>query len=279
MIDPKGKIYIKCRRKSHMPRILEDHLYLPALYLIEQENGVITTSELSAKLRLILKPRGEDLEILTGRKDDKFSQIVRNLTAKERSFVKNGYISRESGRNKPLSIAPKGKQYLDNNKGMIDYLLLNNFKFEDLVDSLDRVSKENENNNKIEIFNESIDTIHEGNRVITESAVYQRSNKLREKAIQHYTVKNRIKCQACCFDFEDFYGDYGRRFIEIHHLKPIFQFSKDDLEKTINKALENVIPVCSNCHRMIHRRKEKPLTIDELKIYIRNVSRYGIAPA
>jgi predicted HNH restriction endonuclease len=56
--------------------------------------------------------------------------------------------------------------------------------------------------------------------------------------------------------------------IEIHHQKPVFQFDGDDLERTIEEALENVIPVCSNCHRMIHRIRDNPLTLNELKEYI-----------
>ena len=100
-------------------RILEQDLQLPALYLISINNGRITTTELSNLLRDILKPTGENLDILDGRADDKFSQIVRNLTAKERSFVKNGYIQRASGRNQPLFITDKGKLLLSENIKLI----------------------------------------------------------------------------------------------------------------------------------------------------------------
>ncbi|MBI5237269.1 MAG: hypothetical protein HY887_02465 [Deltaproteobacteria bacterium] len=37
---------------------------------------------------------------------------------------------------------------------------------------------------------------------------------------------------------------------------------------TIEKALRNVIPVCSNCHRIIHRDRAKPLELAVLKKYI-----------
>ena len=53
-------------------RISESELILPSLYLMSLNNGSITTSELHEKLRLIMKPSGEDLEILDGRNDDKF---------------------------------------------------------------------------------------------------------------------------------------------------------------------------------------------------------------
>ncbi len=250
-----------------MPRILEEDLHLPALYIIKQENGTITTSELLKKLRSILNPRGKNLEILNDRKDDKFSQIVRNLTAKERNFVKKGYISRKSGKNQPLFITEKGEKHLNNNIEMVDYLLSNNFKFNDLMTSFKKVVGGNKNSKRPEIFDESI-TVYEGSQIITKTKVYKRSSKLREKAIQFYTVDDRIKCQACCFDFEEFYGEYGKNFIEIHHQKPVFQFDGDNLERTIEEALENVIPVCSNCHRMIHRRRDNPLSLNELKEYV-----------
>jgi len=251
-----------------MARILEEDLHLPALYLIKEKSGAITTSELSDQLRNILNPIGEDLEILNGRNVDKFSQIVRNLTATERSFVKNDYISRESGRNKPLYITVKGREYLNENKEIVDYLLVNNFNFNDLINSFKDVQEANKKNLHSEIFDESI-TVYEGSQITVKTKVYKRSSKLREKAIQFYTVDNRIKCKACCFDFEDFYGEYGKGFIEIHHQKPVFQFNGDDTEHTIDQALKNVIPVCSNCHRIIHRSRDNPLTLEEIKEHVK----------
>jgi predicted HNH restriction endonuclease len=252
-----------------MPRILEEDLQLPALYLINLKNGEITTTELSSLLRSILKPTGEDLDILDGRGDDKFSQIVRNITGTERSFVKNGYIAREAGRNKPLFITDKGREYLKNNYEFVRYLFTNDFKFDDMIDSFRSINLPEHTEKKIKFIDENI-IISEGQNKIVETKAYQRSNKLRNIAIEHYTQSGRIKCKACCFDFEDFYGVYGKGFIEIHHQKPVFMFDESELEKTIINALENVIPLCPNCHRMIHKRRISPLTFDELKNYVNN---------
>ena len=251
-----------------MARILEDDLHLPALYLISRQNGVITTSELSSQLRRILNPRGEDLEILAGRNDDKFSQIVRNLTATERSFVKNGYIERESGRNKPLYITDKGRAYLEQNLEAVNYLVSNDFSFSDLISSFKDIEEASKEGRKIEVFDENT-TINEGAQVVVQTTVYKRSSKLRDRAIQFYTVDNRIKCKACCFDFEEFYGEYGKEFIEIHHQKPVYQYDGADTALTIEQALENVIPVCANCHRMIHRKRDEPLSLEQLKEYVK----------
>lgn len=56
----------------------EDQIVPVVLDLIAQYPG-ITTTELIAKARIRMNPSGEDLEILSDRNDDKFSQKVRNI--------------------------------------------------------------------------------------------------------------------------------------------------------------------------------------------------------
>lgn len=247
-----------------MQRILEEDLQLPALYLISLQNGHITTSKLSTQLRSLLNPKGKDLDILDGRSDDKFSQIVRNLTGYQRSFVQNGYINREHGRNKPLFIGPNGIRLLEEKGGLLDYLFNNDFSFQDLIDSLKDIQSSEKENHHVELFDENV-TINEGTQTIQNTKVYERSKKLRDQAIKYYKTDDKIKCHACCFDFENFYGEYGKDFIEIHHEKPVYQYNGDDIEKTITDALENVKPICPNCHRMIHRRRKNLLTLKELR--------------
>ncbi len=253
-----------------MPRITEEQLILPALYLMDiSPNKSITTTAMKEALIEIFKPSGEDNEIISGRNDTYFTQKVRNLKSHNTLTNLNYAVYADKIQGEPsgrFTITNHGKQYLDGNMDIVDYLLNNTFSSEDLKESFEIVYNR-EPSRKIELFDEN-STVTEGTQAIVQTKVYKRSNKLREKAIQFYTVDSRIKCQACCFDFEDFYGEYGRNFIEIHHQKPVFQFDGDDIEKTINKALENVIPVCSNCHRMIHRRRENPLSLEELKQYI-----------
>jgi predicted HNH restriction endonuclease len=53
-------------------------------------------------------------------------------------------------------------------------------------------------------------------------------------------------------------------------VKPILQYGEEEENKFLKHAIENVIPTCSNCHRMIHRNREKPLSVVELKAYIEN---------
>ncbi len=67
------------------------HPYIKGLV---EENGKLTVTELIKLLRTILILDPEDLTILANRKDDKFSQIVRNVVAHapEGISIRNGYI-------------------------------------------------------------------------------------------------------------------------------------------------------------------------------------------
>ena len=86
---------------------------------------------------------------------------------------------------------------------------------------------------------------------------YERSYKNREKAIKIHGTR----CMVCDFDFEEAYGELGKDFIEVHHTKPLYSL-EDEVE--INPE-EDLVCLCSNCHRMIHRRRDKILTVEELK--------------
>lgn len=71
--------------------------------------------------------------------------------------------------------------------------------------------------------------------------------------------KGKLQCEVCEFDFESFYGVIGKHFCEVHHLIPLYQ-----ADGLIETKLDDLAIVCSNCHRMIHK-KDPIFTIDELK--------------
>ncbi len=253
-------------------RISETELILPSLYLMSLNEGSITTSELIHKLRLIMKPTGEDLEILAGRADDKFSQKVRNLKSHS-TFEGFGYAEyKGEARQGYVLISDAGREHLSRNQNILKYLLTNDFTYTDLTANLQNIEADIDKR-RIETFDENI-IIQEGLKSITEVEVYQRSKQLRDYAMDFYTKDGRIDCTCCTFNFSDFYGNkIGNGFIEIHHVKPIFKFEGDDFVKTLTDAVANLTPVCSNCHRMIHKNWTKPLEIQEL---IRGVNENGI---
>lgn len=260
-----------------MSRITEEQLVLPSLYLMDNsEDKTIMTSDLKENLVAIFKPIGEDAELAKGRNDSFFTQKVRNL--KSHDTLENlgyaTYNTKQSGQKSgSFTLSDEGKKYLDENIDVVKYLLNNDFESDDLKEALTVVNSNKKQAKKIETFDENL-TINEGTQVIVKTKVYKRSSKLRKQAINYYTTKEgRIKCKVCCFDFEEFYGEHGAGFIEIHHQKPVFQFDGDDVERTIRHALDNVIPVCSNCHRMIHRSRDNPLSFDEIREHVDNAKK------
>jgi predicted HNH restriction endonuclease len=240
-------------------RIPESELVLPSLFFMELNGGYITTEELIPKLREIMKPSDEDLEILAGRTDDKFSQKVRNLKA-HNTFERLGYAEYKNG---IYCLSSEGKLYLDKNRDVLNYLFINDFAYPDIVKSLKQISDIN-NKKSIQVFDENL-IIQEGIKEIIEKETYIRSKKLRDYSLVYYSEHGGLNCQCCGFNFSCFYGEeIGDDFIEMHHIKPIFQYKGEDLVKTIKNAVLNIVPLCSNCHRMIHRHRRQPLHIDTL---------------
>ena len=106
-----------------MSRISESELVLPALYLINQRPN-IPTSDLIVELTKMLRPSGEDLEILAGRNDTKFSQKVRNLVSHKTLDRRYGYVkSKEIDRYWYHELTDLGQQYLKEHRDELRDLL------------------------------------------------------------------------------------------------------------------------------------------------------------
>ena len=247
-------------------RIPESELILPTLFILTlQPNNTISISSLIIALTKILNPSGEDAEILDDRRDTKFSQKVRNLVS-HNTLEKFGFASYKKITNQGyLTITHKGLKYLDFNINTIKYLLQNNFCWDDLRISFKKINSENFKGKKIDDFDENL-VISEGSKHLIETHVYKRSSTLRDYAIKFYKHSDgRIICNACDFDFNQAYPKVGDSFIEMHHIKPIFKLHDENIIKFLKDAVKDVIPVCSNCHRMIHRNRKYPLEINALK--------------
>ncbi|MBL8099922.1 MAG: HNH endonuclease [Anaerolineales bacterium] len=77
--------------------------------------------------------------------------------------------------------------------------------------------------------------------------------------------KHGAICSVCGFDFAKRYGEIGEGYIHVHHLKPLSEIRKGYKLNPVN----DLRPVCPNCHAMIHQRKPKPYTIEEMKNILR----------
>lgn len=89
----------------------------------------------------------------------------------------------------------------------------------------------------------------------------ERNRKLIEDAKKLWNKDGveQIRCSVCNFSFKEVYGEIGDGFIEAHHKQPI-----SSLTQETEFGVKDLDPVCSNCHRMLHRQYP-PLSVDELK--------------
>jgi 5-methylcytosine-specific restriction protein A len=103
--------------------------------------------------------------------------------------------------------------------------------------------------------------IFEGARKTVTVNIYERDPGARRKCIAHWGHS----CVVCEFDFEERYGELGSGFIHVHHLKPLGEIG----EQYALDEIEDLRPVCPNCHAMLHRRKPA-LSIEELKAILKS---------
>ena len=89
---------------------------------------------------------------------------------------------------------------------------------------------------------------------------YERSMAARRECIAYYGAI----CSVCDFSFEGRYGALGVGFIHVHHIIPIANIGAN---YKIN-PIEDLRPICPNCHAMIHRR-QPPFSIEDIKGMIR----------
>lgn len=96
-------------------RFHESDLYIPTLRIANSSvGGFISTSDLIQQLENIFNVSGEDAQILDGRSDTKFSQIVRNMVSHRDSatnFIAKGFAEYDRSR-KGIQITVKGRSLL-----------------------------------------------------------------------------------------------------------------------------------------------------------------------
>ena len=96
-------------------RIRESELIIPTLILLAtRPDGVATTRDIIRHMKDWFQPTGEDAETLKGRKDSRFSQVVRNMISHRKdagSFIRNGYAEYLSDL-RGLRITDKGRKLL-----------------------------------------------------------------------------------------------------------------------------------------------------------------------
>ena len=101
----------------------------------------------------------------------------------------------------------------------------------------------------------------EGGRQTITINRYERDPRLRIECLNQYGPV----CSVCSFDFEAAYGAIGRDYCHIHHTKPLASLGGP----TKVDPITDLIPLCPNCHAMIHRRTPA-LEVSELKSMLKD---------
>lgn len=111
-----------------------------------------------------------------------------------------------------------------------------------------------------EVIVEPGEAIIEGAKKTITINAYERDPKAKRICKNHYMKKyGRIMCQVCGFDFGQVYGPEYSNKIHIHHIVPVSEIG----EKYVVDPINDLIPVCPNCHMVLHLGDG--ISVDELK--------------
>lgn len=233
----------------------EADLILPTLDLLKKHRDGLDTSSIIKHLTEKLKPSGRDAEFIPERNDTYFSQKVRNLKSHNTLTSKDVATYDEEG---IFKITDKGIDYVKECTQLVTSLREQGFNRTQI-------------NKELNINFEDI-IIEEGALETVSTTQRKRSVLLRKKAIDFFRDASpnsgSLKCEACNFDFFEKYGEHGKDFIEIHHKEPVSKMSITGCRINLKEAIKKLSPLCSNCHKMVHKTKRKMLSIEELKSVI-----------
>lgn len=107
------------------------------------------------------------------------------------------------------------------------------------------------------------ESLEEGNSKTVTVNIYERNPIARKQCIEHYGVQ----CQVCDLHFGNNYGEVGESFIHVHHIIPLHKIQQGYIVNPIT----DLIPVCPNCHAMLHRQENGLyLSIEQLRKRVLN---------
>ena len=191
-----------------------------------------------------------------------YNGIVKGLGIRIVKYLNRFEVQQNNGTGKSYSIIPFEGWHVDYdvNKSFVWKLR------DELIVALEELRLVNpESEFIVEDDNFSYSSTKEGKRVMYYSSRYERSTKNRNAAIKIHGTS----CMVCGFDFERTYGLLGKDYIEVHHIRPLCD-QQDEVEVDPEKDL---ICVCANCHRMLHRTKHDILAPEKLKEIVANTKK------
>ena len=106
-------------------------------------------------------------------------------------------------------------------------------------------------------FPDEVEAYVEGAAIRVFVNAYERNPKARQACINHYGAR----CIVCRFDFSKEYGKrIGDGFIHVHHTFPLhLRKAKYNVD-----PIEDLKPVCPNCHAMLHK-SDPPYSVKDIQ--------------
>lgn len=101
-----------------------------------------------------------------------------------------------------------------------------------------------------------MDGYPEGSKMTATVNRYERDSRNRKACIDHYGCR----CQVCEIDFGKRYGPLATGFIHVHHIVPVSELGDD----YIVNPVKDLIPLCPNCHAMVHRLRVLPEVLKKI---------------
>lgn len=103
----------------------------------------------------------------------------------------------------------------------------------------------------LDTMEEVIEEFPEGKKKYKVHSRAERNPRVIEAAKKRFKQENgKVYCEACGFDFEKVYGEIGQDYIEGHHIKPVSEMKAGE-----TTSVNDIVLLCSNCHKMVHRRR------------------------
>ncbi|WP_185965098.1 HNH endonuclease [Glacieibacterium frigidum] len=180
------------------------------------------------------------------------------------------FISRNDLSGEVLSLVARYKKIIQSGVAVIDLRLVADeliawlAKNPEIRNSIDQPSSIIESNaikpldSHIELQILSAD---ETNRRLVSHFKIDRDPNIRKAKIAGFVADHgKVFCENCEFDFEKKYGVRGKGYIEVHHLEPLAKILPNTLT-----YLSDLMLLCANCHRIVHRTKT-PISKTDLQL-------------
>ena len=101
------------------------------------------------------------------------------------------------------------------------------------------------------------DALLEGAKDTVATDRYERNRAARQACLEAHGTA----CTICGFEFANTYGPAFAGIIQVHHVVPLHQLGEEHTVDPVN----DLIPVCPNCHVALHSKPDGTYTPDELR--------------